>query len=335
MVFEFVQQGRHHDLLSDIHEACRHLKDALSALHPPAGKEAVLMSRSEAFRLHMQQDLKALAVCRQELARLQTRSASSWQAIRSLDLLDTAALQSILNREEASLAGVLSVYPLLANITPDTAQPCERSLMESTHARLEDAARVLSGMDSIVARLIALHEKRDFSGDGPPGQSPEPLARPPFPPSALLSAESPAQVEIPIGVSSYLEKQIRHGEVPKKDMSLAVKKIRHFVELNNIPSIPWHAEPHCYGGAPYHLNGVVVGKKERLIFFVEEDPIPVVKLCCWISSASHHDAFSHLRHQNIYRRILSKDPSSKITRKDFGGFVPIQHSAGSALIRGG
>ena len=329
MVLEFVKSGRHHDFLADVHAACNHLEDLLRLDHPDTVQDdlAAALSWPDALRMHVQRDMESLIGWHDELSRLLSRIPLAKVELDRIDPLDASRLQSVLNRAESLLSSAVNNYPEVVKFQKDESlrSPSFQGFVQSIHKNLAEARGLMSQIEEIVSRLTkrqaALLDQHDhFSRQNSLSSRQENVHAK----SSSAYGELPP-IQFPVEASSYLASQLQRGEIPWHDFAIALKKIANFVSLGNIPSIPSHAEPHCYGAAPDHLNGVVVGGQERLIYYtVGDGNRRLIRLCCWISHAEHKDAFSRLRHQNLYRRIITNNRSVKVTRKDFDGFVPLK-----------
>lgn len=325
MVFDFFRHGRHQEFLSQLSAACAHLKSLLDIQGRnkyPFDSLASAISPSVAVRMHVHQDAKGLNSLYAELSRLHAHAKSALKEWSAIDPLDALEVASLLSRAKDSLAATIQGYDVvlkaLGGGSPGIdygAPPEAMPIIISMHANLSQAAGMLGRLEQAVKRLEDQKQRSSQSHRIEKDYSPFPSVE------HTLIAQSPKEIRFEI--SSYFAKQWRHGEILRQDFHTALQKVEHFVALGNTPFIPSHAEPHCYGMAPDHLNGVVAGRQERLIYFVDDQPSgPVVKLCCWISDSMHKDAFSRLRHQNLYRRIMSKNPSMKVTRRHFSSFAP-------------
>lgn len=313
MVFDFLSSGKNKDLIHALKDACHHLQGFLTHVDKEHNEAAFALSVPDALGLHADHDARDLWVANNELEVLIHRYSSSKKAMDEVDVLDSSKIISQLTRARSCIQAALFKYPELVNIQSNMGLDgiYISPFVESIHKNLSGALECLEDLEVTGASLLKKKEAVGATGktieDG--------VDRPT--PTVSMSGKSPYILEC----SSYFLKQMHHREIPLHDLQTALKKVVNFVSWGQTPSIPGHGEPHCYGQAPNHLNGVVVGSQERLIYFLDNSTAgSAVRLCCWISGKVHHDAFTHLRHQNVYRRIMSKDPSIKVTRQDFSGF---------------
>lgn len=334
MVLDFIKSRRHQDFLMAVHQACSHLEDLIKVDHPEAAVSEELASAiswHDALRHHLQMDAEALLAWHDEVSRLLARFPIAKAELELLDPLDASMLYSLLNRAETTLACALKNYPDAIKFQKEGQErsPNFKGYVESMHRNLTEARSYVIRMEDVIARLAQKQAQMEFHSEleRDARRTIHPAAggwRKPGIAGSIDQCNSPR-----IEISSHMANQMRHGEVPSRELEIALKKAVNFVMNGNTPSTPWHGEPHCYGGAPEHLNGVVVGGQQRMIYYLEDKrdqnmPASTIRICCWISPSCHHDAFLRLRHQNLYRRIISNDRSIKMTRKDFDGFQSME-----------
>lgn len=328
MVLDFIKSGRHQDFLMAAHQACGHLEDLLRIDHPESAVSdelAAAISWPDALRHHLAKDAEALVSWHEEVGRLLSRFPIAKVELERLDSLETSQLQSLLSRAETTLASALQNYPEIIKfqLEGDSRAPNFKGFVETVRKNLAEARGYMVRIEQAIGHLAEKQAKAELHSEVGTSGIQHRFDR------AFQHRSSDSSVSLSPGpsieISSYMAKQWQHGEVPEHDFQVAVRKVTNFVQNGNTPAVPSHAEPHCYGGAPNHLNGVVIGGQQRLVYYIDESGNgPVVRLCCWITHGEHHDAFSRLRHQNMYRRIITNDRAVKVTRKDFDGFQKLE-----------
>lgn len=313
MVFDFLSSGKNKDFIHVLHDSCHHLQAFLTHLSKEKNEAAFALSVPDALGLHADHDARDLWAAYHELEVLIHRYSSSKKVMNEIDVLDSSKIISQLTRARSCIQAALCKYPELGDIQSKVGYEglYVSQFVGSVYKNLSDALDCLNNLEGVGASLLKKKEAVGVMGktieDGVDRSTR----------TVPMSGKTPYIIEC----SSYFLKQMHHREIPLHDLQTAIKKVVNFVSWGQTPSIPGHGEPHCYGQAPNHLNGVVVGSQERLIYFVDTSTAKTaIRLCCWVSGKIHHDAFTHFRHQNVYRRIMSKDPSIKVTRQDFSGY---------------
>ena len=139
----------------------------------------------------------------------------------------------------------------------------------------------------------------------------------------------PAAIPCRIEASDYFRSQNEvYSGNDFRSVKIGLDKIQGFAFANQIPNRPQAAEPHCYGGAPNHLNGVVMSDKRLIFYMYPDDNGNVIRLCAFIESATHNQAWEanrtgKERPGNLYWCIITDDRKHKIYRNFFEDFKEI------------
>ena len=139
----------------------------------------------------------------------------------------------------------------------------------------------------------------------------------------------PAARQYRIEASDYFrsQKEIYSGN-EFRSVQIGLDKIKGFAFANQIPNRIQAAEPHCYGKAPNHLNGVVMSDKRLIFYMYPDDTENVIRLCAFIDSTTHNRAWDanksgKERPSNLYWCIMTDNQKHKIQRDFFEDFKEI------------
>lgn len=128
-----------------------------------------------------------------------------------------------------------------------------------------------------------------------------------------------------VEASSYFRKQRDTSKIfDSKDIIERIERIKKLATAGKVPCIPQAAEPRCYGGAPNHLNSIVIGSARRLVFYIHPDETGnTIRLCAYIDAKTHNDAINtlHERPGNIYWLIIRRR-INRLYFKDFKRINP-------------
>lgn len=128
-----------------------------------------------------------------------------------------------------------------------------------------------------------------------------------------------------IEASSYFRKQKDKSKVFDRGSAVTgIGKIKDYADAGLIPRKPQATEPHCYGGAPNHLNSVVMGKAGRLVFYMHPDESSnIIRLCAYIDAKTHNDAVNAVQERlgNIYW-LINKHKINRLYFKEFKKINP-------------
>ncbi len=132
-----------------------------------------------------------------------------------------------------------------------------------------------------------------------------------------------AEKEYIIEASSYFRKQRDKSKIFDRESAVrGIGRIKDYAEAGQIPRKPQATEPHCYGGAPNHLNSVILRKAGRLVFYMyPNESSNIIRLCAYIDAKTHNDAVNAVQERpgNIYWLIIKH----KINRLYFTEFKKI------------
>ena len=131
----------------------------------------------------------------------------------------------------------------------------------------------------------------------------------------------PPEKEYIFEASSAFRKQMDKSNVfDPAIVRKCILKIENYARAGQVTRVPPESEePHCYGGAPNHLNSAIWHRDKRLVFYMHPDEAgDIIRLCAYIDPKTHNDAVNAVQERpgNIYWLIIKH----KIYRAYFTDF---------------